>query len=181
MMSRSISVWLRCTLVVAVGLLTLPSSFRIVIAQRGPVTVPMGTVVVVKLDEQVTGKTHPVGASVRAIVARDVIIDSTLVIKIGTPVDVTVAQSNKAGAVGQAGEVAINIESTQTVDHQVVFLRGAFSAEGQGATGASVGAGVVLCPLFLLMKGQEGVLKTGTEYQAKTQNAVVLQVQEPNK
>ena len=76
---------------------------------------------------------------------------------------------------GQAGGVAINIEQTQTVDKQIVLLRGVFSAEGQGSTGASVGAGVVLCPLFLMMKGQEGVIAMGTEYQSKTQNAVTLQ------
>jgi hypothetical protein len=170
------TVWLRGVLIAAVSVLILPGSFRQVIAQKGPITLPMGTVVVVKLDEQVSGKSHPVGASVRASIARDVIIDSVLVIKIGTPVDVTVAQASKAGHVGQAGEVGINIEQTQTVDNQVVFLRGVFAAEGQGSTGASVGAGVVLCPLFLLMKGKEGILNAGTEYQSKTQNAVIVQV-----
>lgn len=176
MRKASFSVWLRGALIVAVSVLVVPGSFRQVIAQKGPVTLPMGTVVVVKLDEQVTGRTHPVGASVRASIARDVIIDNVVVIKIGTSVDVTVAQASKAGHVGQAGEVGINIEQTQTVDNQVVFLRGMFASEGQGKTGASVGAGVVLCPLFLLMKGEEGVLKPGTEYQSKTQNVINVQV-----
>ncbi len=170
--------WLRLALVILVAALILPGSSRQVIAQRGPVTLPLGTIVVVRLDEQVSGKTHTVGASIGASVARDVIIDSVVVIRVGTPVDVSVAQSNKAGMVGQAGGIAVNIEQTQTADNQIVFLRGAFSAEGQGSTGASVGAGVVLCPLFLMMKGQEGVLKAGTEYLTKTQNAVNVQVPE---
>lgn len=174
----SFSDWVRGLLVVSVSMLVVPGSFRVVIAQKGPVTLPLGTVVVVKLDQQVTGKTHPVGASVRASVARDVIIDSVTVIRIGTPVDVTVSQSNKAGVVGEAGGVGVNIEQVQTVDNQVVFLRGMFSAEGQGKGGTSIGLGVILCPLFLLKKGGEGVLKAGTEYQTKTQNAVTVQVPE---
>jgi len=174
---KSFWVATRLALVISIALSVLPNSIRIVVAQRGPVTLPLGSIVVVRLDEQVTGKTHSAGASVSASVARDVVVDSVLVIRVGTPVDVTVAQASKAGMVGQAGDIALNIEQTTTVDNQVVFLRGMLAAEGQGATGASVGAGVVLCPLFLMMKGKEGVINAGTEFRAKTQN--VVSVQEP--
>mgnify|MGYP001567947698 FL=1 len=149
-----------------------------VVAQKAPVVLPMGAVVIVRIDEQVTGKTHTSGALVKASVARDVVIDNVPVIKIGTPVEVSIAQASKAGAVGQAGAVGINIESTQTVDNQTVFLRGVFSSEGQEKVGTSVGVGVILCPLALLMKGEEGIIKAGTEYQAKTQNAVNVAVPE---
>ena len=98
-----------------------------VVAQKAPVVLPMGAVIIVRIDEQVTGKTHTSGALVKASVARDVVIDNVPVIKIGTPVEVSIAQASKAGAVGQAGAVGINIESTQTVDNQTVFLRGVFS------------------------------------------------------
>ncbi len=174
----SFSDWVRGVLIVSVSVLVVPGSFRVVIAQKGPVMLPLATVVVVKLDEQVTAKSHPVGSSVRASVARDVIIDSVTVIPIGTPVDVTISQAEKAGHVGSAGGISINVEQTMTVDKQVVFLRGMFSAEGQGKGGTSIGLGVILCPLFLLQKGGEGVLKAGTEYQTKTQNAVTVQVPE---
>jgi len=156
--------------------LTIPGSIRQVIAQKGPIVLPLGTIVVVKIDEQVSGKTHVNGASIAASVARAVVIDSVTVIRLGTPVDVTVAQSSKSGVVGQAGSIAVNIESTQSVDRQVVFLRGVVAAEGQGSMGTSVGAGVILCPLFLLMRGQEGVIRAGTEYQSKTQNEVAVQL-----
>lgn len=169
---------LRIAFVALLSVLVLPGPTLTVVAQKAPVNIPVGTVVIVKIDESVSGKTHMLGSIVRASVGRDVVLDSVLVIKIGTPVDVTVAQSEKAGAVGQAGAVNLNIESTTSVDGQMIFLRGMAGAEGQAATGTAVGAGVVLCPLFLLVKGKEGVIAAGTQFQARSQNAISVQVPE---
>ncbi len=170
-----IAPWLRLAIVSVVLILTAVSAVHQVVAEKGPATLPLGSIIAVRLDEAVSGKTHPPGTAVKASVARDVVVDSVLIIRIGTPVEASVASSSKAGAVGQAGNVSIDFESTQTVDGQTVFVRGVFSAQGQEKTGTSVGVGVVLCPLALLMKGEEGQLTSGMEFHTKTQNVVTIQ------
>jgi hypothetical protein len=158
------------------SVLVLGGLIQQVSAQKAPVVLPIGTIVAVKIDETVSGKTHMIGSTVKASVARDVTVNNIVAIKIGTPVDVVVAQSEKAGMVGQAGAINLNFESTTTVDGQNVFLRGNAGAEGQSATGTAVGAGVVLCPLFLMVKGKEGFIPAGTEMLAKTLSVVSVQV-----
>lgn len=168
--------WARISLAAVTSVLVLGGLIQQVKAQKAPAVVPVGTIVPIRIEESVSGKSHLMGAVVRASVARDVKVNDVLVIKVGTPVDVTVAQSEKAGMVGQAGAVHLNIESTTCVDGQTVFLRGTAGAEGQSQTGAAVGAGVVLCPLFLMVKGKEGFIPAGTEMLPKTMNAVTVQV-----
>ena len=177
-MRNSWATWVRLSVVALTSVVVLGGLIQQVSAQKAPVVVQVGTIVAVRIDETVSGKTHMLGATVRASVARDVMVNNVLVIKIGTPVDITVAQAEKAGMVGQAGAIHLNIESTTTVDGQNVFLRGNAGAEGQSATGAAVGAGVVICPLFLMVKGKEGFIPVGTEMLAKTLSVVNVQLPE---
>lgn len=144
-------------------------------AQAGPTSVKPGTIVVVKLDEAVSGKTHKPGASVGMSVARDVVVSDVKVVAAGTPVVATISLAEESGMVGQSGSISFNVESTTTVDGQQVFLRGVFTSEGQGKVGTSVAISVILCPLALLMKGKEGNFAAGTEFKTNTQNEVTVQ------
>lgn len=168
----------RVLMAMLMGFLVLGPLFQEARAQKAPVVIPAGTVIPVKIEESVSGKTHMMGSTVRASVARDITINNIIVIKLGTPVEVTVAQAEKAGMVGQAGAVNLTMESTTAVDGQSVFIRGGGGSEGQSSTGAAVGAGVVLCPLFLMMKGKEGFIPAGTEMMTRSLSAVNVQVPE---
>ena len=177
-MKGNLSRGARVLVVMLLSSFVLGGLIQQVSAQKAPVVMPVGTVVAVKIDETVSGKTHFIGATVKGSVARDVSVNNVIVIKIGTPVDITVSQAEKAGMVGQAGAIHLNFESTTTIDGQNVFLRGNAGAEGQSATGAAVGAGVVLCPLFLMVKGKEGFIPAGTEMLTRTMSAVNVQLPE---
>jgi hypothetical protein len=90
------------------------------------------------------------------------------VIKAGTPVVAIVESAESAGMVGQAGKITIAIQSTTAVDGTAIPLTGIFYSKGDSKTGESVAVSVILCPLGLLCKGDEGDIPAGAEARALT-------------
>lgn len=139
------------------------------------VEVSASTVVPVRTTSAIYSDQVQNGQRVTAVsVARDVEVDDVVVIEAGTPVNAIISRASDAGRVGQPGDITLDLESTQAVDGTDIGLSGSFSAEGDGKVGASVAISLLLCPLALLMKGDEGAVPSGTEIRALTLSKVTV-------
>jgi len=135
-----------------------------------------GTPVILRLTEEVSTKTKNVNEVVNFEVARDVTIDGKIVIKSGTPATATVISSEQKGMVGKAGKIQLSLEATKTVDGQRVALRSIVTQGGKDEQATALAGGIICCPLFLLMKGKEATIATGTEVKAYTETDMTIDV-----
>jgi DNA-binding transcriptional regulator WhiA len=142
------------------------------------VKIPTSTVVVVKTQNSLASDKLTQRQEVVLAVAADVVVKSHVVIKSGTPVIAIVESAESAGMVGQAGKITIAIQSTTAVDGTTVALTGTFFSKGESKTGETVAVGVVLCPLALLCKGEEGDIPAGAQSRALTLGEVEVSVKD---
>ena len=126
------------------------------------------TIVVVKSTSQLSSKKLKTGQELILSVGMDVSVKGKKVIKAGAPVICIVESAESAGMVGQAGNLTISIQSTTAVDGTTIALSGNFYTKGESKTGTSVAVGVILCPLALLCKGDEGDIPSGAQARALT-------------
>ncbi len=127
------------------------------------VKLKVGTPLILKLSETVSSENRNAGDMVQFYVAEDVIVDDKVVIKRGAPARGEVLTTKKKEFAGQKGEVTLGIHDVEAVDGQRVRLRSTKQGEGEGKMAMSIALSVVVCPLFLLMKGKEAVIPEGTE------------------
>lgn len=146
---------------------TLIYPFRNVIAEdvkkEELVKLKVGTPVILKLSETVSSENKNTGDTVLFYVAEDVVVDNKVVIKKGAAARGEVLAVKKKEFAGQKGEINLGVNDMEAVDGQRVRLRATKQREGEGKMALSITLSVVLCPLFLLMKGKEAVIPEGTE------------------
>ncbi len=132
------------------------------------VKIPNSTLIIVKTTEEYTGEKMQTGQEAYAVVAMDVVIEGDTVIKSGAPVFMQTDDASSSGMVGSGGELTLSLRNTTAVDGTNVQLSGTFKSKGESSTGTKVGLGVILCPLFLLGKGDEAVIPAGAQTRAFT-------------
>ena len=117
-----------------------------------------------ELTEEVSSSTHRTGQEVHFLVSKDVVVEGYIVIEKGAVALGNITLVEKAGRVGDAGKVYFQMEKARAVNGENIILRSNIGQEGQDAETKSVALGVICCPLFLLMKGEEAVYHVGTEF-----------------
>ena len=133
-------------------------------AQELALVVPSGTPVTIKIDQDVNSKEFPVGSKIQASVANDVIIDGKVVIRAGSPCDVTVVSAKKAGIVGAPGAITVSVNYVKAVDGTNIPISSATkSEEGKSQVTTAIVITILCCILGLLIKGKEGVIPAGTQ------------------
>jgi hypothetical protein len=136
------------------------------------------TIVVVKSTNTLSSKHLKTGQEIILSVAMDVLVKGKKVITTGAPVICIVESAESAGMVGQAGRLTISIQSTTAVDGTMIALSGNFYTKGESKTGETVAVGVILCPLALLCKGDEGDIPSGAQARALTMGEYQIVVTE---
>lgn len=144
-------------------------------AEFKEVVLSPGTMVILKVNETVTGAMAP-GTSVNLSVLHDVVKDGHILIKAGTPARGLIASSEKAKMIGREGKVTIAVDRTRAVDGQEVFLQGSMAGVGEEKLVTSVVVSTLLCPLALLMKGGEAEIPAGAELRTFVANEVKVKV-----
>ena len=127
------------------------------------ITIPSGTLVVVKTVQEYTSETLTAGQEIVCVVALDVTQEEDTVIRAGTPVFCLVQNASESGMVGSGGELMITFQNTNAVDGTTLPLTGNFISKGESSTGEKVAVGVILCPLALLCKGDEASIPAGMQ------------------
>lgn len=126
------------------------------------VRIPAGTAILVRVVEKVSPSTHKLGDRARMLVDQDVVISGAVVIARSAPVFVEVATAEEAGYAGTSGKIAFSFKTVTAVDGNNILLSGTKEQKGKDSMVVSIGASIVCCPLFLLMKGEEGVVPENT-------------------
>ena len=149
------------TLIVFIFIAQLPAQ-----ADEQKIILKEGTPVILRLTEEVSSLTKTSGAMVSLAVAVNVEVDGYVVIPIDSSGTGSVILAESSGRVGKAGKIHISIDSAKAVDSRRVPLRSTLAKAGEDNETSSVAMGIICCPLFLLMKGDEAVYPIGTEFKA---------------
>ena len=142
----------------------------------GTVTIPNTTVVPIKTVDQLSTSQLTLGEELILNVAQDVTINGKIVIKSGTPVYALVQEVKESQMAGIAGKIVISIQSTVAVDGTNISLTGSFSNQAKSEVGSTVAIGLILCPLALLNKGDDGIIPVGAQKRAMTLGTYDIEV-----
>lgn len=142
-------------------------------AQR--VTVPSGTVVMVRTAETIDPANVRTGDIVNLIVMNDVRIQDKVVIASGATARGQVSEAKKKGAVGSPAKIAIELQTVQAVDGSNIPIRGARRMEGEDKVVLTVILGLLCLPLILL-QGGDAHIPAGTTIEAFTMGIAEVNV-----
>ena len=135
----------------------------------GPIKLPDGTRVAVRLAEQLSSATAKAGDPVIFEVVEDVLVDGQVVLKQGTTARGSIVEAAPKRRMGRAGRLSYVLTETKSVDGQTVRLRATKDEKGDSnvtATAVTTTAVAVFVPVaapfFLLRKGKDITIAQGT-------------------
>lgn len=128
----------------------------------GKALLPAHTPVVIRCTETITTKNVVSGGEVNFAVVTDIRdTKGNILVKAGTPVSAQISFTKTKGMVGRSGEITVTDFHTTAVDGTYIPLSGSVSAKPDDKMTTSIVLSVLVCPLFLLMKGNEAQLNAG--------------------
>ncbi len=117
-----------------------------------------GTPIKVIVTSEISSKDAKPNDPVSFTVTEDIAVDGQVVLRLGTPAVGSVVNAEKRGYMGKSGKLAIQVESTQTVDGTPLKLRAAKGNEGEdGLTTLNF-----ISPFFLFKRGGDAKIEAGT-------------------
>lgn len=135
----------------------------------GKATLAAHTPIMIRCDETITTNNIVNGSTVNFSVINDVKDRNGLIlIKSGTPVTAQISFVKDKGMIGRSGELTVTDFHTTAVDGTYIPLSGSVSAKPNDKMVCSIVLSVLICPLFLLMKGEEAQLSAGSTKTAYT-------------
>lgn len=150
-------------------------SMKISSNASGKTVLPAHTPIVIRCTETISTKDVVSGGTVNFAVVSDVFDNNgNVLIKAGTPVTAEIAFAKSKGMIGRSGEVTVNDFHTTAVDGTYIPLSASVTARPEDKMVLSVVLSVLLCPLFLLLKGEEAQVLAGTTKTAYTVSDVYI-------
>lgn len=144
-------------------------SMKLAINAAGKSKIQAHTPIVIRCEETITTSNLVNGSTVNFSVLNDVKDPNGLIlIKAGTPVSAQISFSKNKGMIGKSGELRISDFHTTAVDGTYIPLSGSVSAKPDDKMVMSIVLSVLICPLFLLIKGDEAQMPAGTTKTAYT-------------
>ncbi len=125
------------------------------------IVVSEGTAVKVITTAEITSKKAKPNDPVGFTIDEDVMVNGQVVIRKGTEAIGSVVNAEKGGYMGKSGKLAIQVESTKTVDGQPLKLRAAKGKEGEDNQTSTMVLSFI-SPVFLFKKGGEAKVAPGT-------------------
>lgn len=133
------------------------------------------TPIIIKCAETITTKNIVSGGEVKFVIPSNITSpDGKILISAGTPVTAQISFAQDKGFVGKSGELTVTDFHTTAVDGTYIPLSGSISARPDDKMTVSIILSVLVCPLFLLMKGNEAQLTIGTAKTAYTVTNVYI-------
>lgn len=138
-------------------------SMKLAAATTGGSTLAAHTPIVIRCTDTITTRDIVSGGTVDFAVVSDIKdANGKVLVKAGTPATAQITFSKPRGRIGQSGEVTVSDFHTTAVDGTYVPLSGSVSARPDDKMVLSVCLGILICPLFLLMRGEDAQLPAGT-------------------
>lgn len=146
------------------------------VVAQSKITIPAGTVVSMRVTQEISPKLYKTGDHVNLPVVYDIIIDDHIVIKAGAIVKAEITQSKARGAVGQPAKMGITIQRVEAVDGTIIPLYGAKVVEGSSSVTSAIVVTILCCVLGLLIKGGDAIIPAGTEIQSEVAGTMQVTV-----
>lgn len=142
---------------------------------HGEVTLNAGTGVSLETISTIRSGLVTVGQTIDFRVKYDVKVDDKTVIPAGAIAKGQVMRAQKAKGLGKEGFVEIQIKSVTAADGQEVFLTGGnVYQEGEDQQTLAIVLGILVCILFLTMKGKNAEVPPG--YQVTSSVATTMSI-----
>ena len=152
--------------------ITLVAVMAVVMASTGcfaaTVELPSNTIIRSRVSETLNGRTLTNGQLVTLLVNDDIKVKDKVVIKRDTPIEAEVGLAKGKNFAGAAGKIILMFKSVKAVNGQDILLVGNKEVQGQDKIIASVALGVVCCPLFFLMRGEDAIIPAGQQVNVYT-------------
>lgn len=120
-----------------------------------------GTPLKVIVAADITSKEAKPNDPVNFTVVEDVVVDGQVIVRTGTAATGSVVNAEKSGYMGKSGKLAVQVESTQTIDGKLLKLRAAKGKEGNDKLDSVVALSWI-SPVFLFKKGGDAKIAAGT-------------------
>lgn len=144
-------------------LLSLP----VMMMSQGRLVLPEGTVIRMNSQADMGSKINQTGDVVYFEVAEDLESKGEVVVPAGTKVVGTVTKSKRAKLAGTNSKFEISVDYLALANGENIRLRANKELDNQEDKQILViGAAVLVSPLFLLFKGKEVVIPSGTQFEA---------------
>jgi len=133
------------------------------------------TEVVVTPNDTLNTKTVKVGDKFKVATVFDVMQDGFVLIPRGTPGEATVSYRTGKGAFGKSGKMEVEFNWLDLGGRRIA-LTGKYRQEGEGNTGAAVGAVVAVGVFGAFVTGHSAALTNGQQLRAHTAEPLAFQV-----
>lgn len=138
-------------------------------------TLAANTPIVINLADTVSTENVTLGTTVQFTVANDVKDASgNILVRTGAPVSAVVSSATSKARIGKSGEVTVENFSATAVDGTIIPLSGSISEKAQPKKKLSITLSVLVCPLFLLMRGKDAIIPAGTQQTVYTTSDVSI-------
>ena len=131
-------------------------------AGQDAIVLAEGTPIRVVTAQDITSKEAKPNDPVNFTVDEDLSVNGQVLVRKGTSAVGSVINAEKRGYLGKSGKLAIQVESTQTVDGGRLKLRAAQGNEGKDKSSSTAALSLIISPLFLFKKGGEAKITAGT-------------------
>ena len=150
-------------------------SMKISSNTAGKSLLPAHTPIIIRCEETISTRGIVSGGMVNFSVVSDVKdSNDNVLIKAGTPVTAQITFAKSKDMIGRSGEVTVEDFHTTAVDGTYIPLSGSVSAKPDDKMTMSIVLSVLICPLFLLIKGEEAQVPAGTTKTAYTVSDVYI-------
>ena len=139
------------------------------------ITLPANTEVVVTPNDTLNTKGVKLGDKFRIATVFDVMQDGFVMIPKGTMGEATVSYRTGKGAFGKSGKMEVEFNWLDLSGRRIP-LTGKFRQEGEGNTGATVGALVAVGVLSAFVTGHSASIVNGQQLRAHTAEALTFNV-----
>lgn len=124
-----------------------PAAAAPVAATTGPVSVPAGTLLLVRLDAPISSSSASAGQRFSCKLETDLVANGVVVARAGTPVYGRVTEAKRAGRLAGKSEVKLQLSELNLGGQTIPLVTGNYAQAGQGefrgtARNAAIGAGV---------------------------------------
>lgn len=150
----------------------------VVAAPAPALLLPSYTEVVLTPDVEASSKQLREGDVVRMHSVFDVMHKGAVVIPKGTPAKGTVTWRTGKGAFGKSAKMEITFNELTMASGQKIALSGKHRQEGEGNTGAAVGAAVAVGVFGAFVTGRSAIIPVGQQLTARTADALPYVVPE---
>jgi hypothetical protein len=149
---------------------------QVVVPAGGSVMLPANTELLLRLSEEVNSKRVKEGHVFRVALAQDVMMGNYVILPKGTPGTGYVSYRTGKGAFGKSGKMEVTMKSLDLPNGRSIGLSGMTRQEGQGNTGATVGAVVAVGVFSAFVTGHSAVFQEGREVRGFTREALSVEI-----